>query len=108
MSNALTLHRPLRKRRTPDGTIAIDGTPADCVILGVNELLDGKPDLCVSGVNHGPNLGEDVHYSGTVAGAMEASVLGIPAIAFSYVGREPDELEGWQPIIQSLLEQSDH
>ena len=104
-SNALTLHRPLRKRLAPDGAIVVDGTPTDCVILAVNEVLDERPDLCVSGVNHGPNMGEDVLYSGTVAGAMEATIMGIPAVAFSYTGREPDEIEGWQSLIGRLLEQ---
>jgi len=73
-SNSLTLHRPLRKRRVPDGTIIVDGTPTDCVILAVMEFADRAPDLCVSGINHGPNLGEDVLYSGTVAAAMEATM----------------------------------
>jgi len=103
-SHSLTLHHPLRARRTPDGTWIVDGTPTDCVILAVNELLRGKPELCVSGVNHGPNMGEDVLYSGTVAAAMEATVIGIPSIAFSYVGDRYEELEGWSGIIGGLLE----
>lgn len=104
-SNALTLHQPLRARKTHDGTTIVDGTPTDCVILAVSELLDTRPDLCVSGVNNGPNMGEDVLYSGTVAAAMEATLLGIPAVAFSYIGREIAELEGWQPIVSGLLKQ---
>ncbi len=103
-SHSLTLHHPLRARRTPDGLWIVDGTPTDCVILAVNELLRGKPELCVSGVNHGPNMGEDVLYSGTVAAAMEATVIGIPSIAFSYVGDHYEELEGWSGIIGGLLE----
>ncbi len=104
-SNALTLHRPLRMRKTHDGTTIVDGTPTDCVILAVGDLLATPPDLCVSGVNYGPNMGEDVLYSGTVAAAMEATMLGIPAVAFSYVGRTIEELEGWQPVVSGLLRQ---
>ena len=104
-SNALTLHRPLRMRKTHDGTTIVDGTPTDCVILAVSELLGMAPDLCVSGINCGPNMGEDVLYSGTVAAAMEATILGIPAVAFSYVGRRIEELEGWQPVVSGLLRQ---
>ena len=104
-SNSLTLHGPLRRRRAPDGTIVVDGTPTDCVLLAVNQFLDHRPDLCVSGVNHGANMGEDVLYSGTVAAAIEATMLGIPSVAFSYVGREPEEVEGWQPVLTGLLRQ---
>jgi 5'-nucleotidase len=104
-SHSLTLHHPLRARRTPDGSFVVDGTPTDCVILAVNELLPGTPDLCVSGVNHGPNMGEDVLYSGTVAAAMEATVIGIPAVALSYTGDRSEELEGWEPVLRVLLEQ---
>ncbi len=104
-SNALTLHQPLRMRKTPDGTTIVDGTPTDCVILAVSEFLDADPDLCVSGINHGPNMSEDVFYSGTVAAATEATILGIPSVAFSYVGREIEEVEGWQPVVAQLLEQ---
>ena len=104
-SNSLTLHRPLRKRLAPDGAVVVDGTPTDCVILALNHVLDDKPDLCVSGINHGPNMGEDVLYSGTVAGAIEATIMGVPSVAFSYTGREPEEIEGWQGVISGLLEQ---
>lgn len=104
-SHSLTLHHPLRARRSPDGAFVVDGTPTDCVILAVNELLPRRPDVCVSGVNHGPNMGEDVLYSGTVAAAMEATVIGIPAVALSYTGDRHEELEGWEPLVQALLEQ---
>jgi len=103
-SHSLTLHHPLRARRTTDGTWVVDGTPTDCVILAVNELMGGRPDVCVSGVNHGPNLGEDVLYSGTVAAAMEATVIGIPSIALSHAGDRHEELEGWEGIVRSILE----
>ncbi len=104
-SNSLTLHRPLRKRLAPDGSVVVDGTPTDCVILALNHVLEERPDLCVSGINHGPNMGEDVLYSGTVAGAVEATIMGVPSVAFSYTGRKPEEIEGWQPVISHLLEQ---
>jgi 5'-nucleotidase len=102
-SNSLTLHHPLRARRARDGAWIVDGTPTDCVILAVNELLGGRPDVCVSGVNHGSNMGEDVLYSGTVAAAMEATVIGIPAIALSYCGVFPEELEGFEDLVARVL-----
>lgn len=102
-SSSLTLHYPLRARRARDGTWIVDGTPTDCVILAMGELLDERPDVCVSGVNHGSNMGEDVLYSGTVAAAMEATVLGVPAVAFSYCGAFPEELEGCQDLVASVL-----
>jgi hypothetical protein len=88
-SHSLTMHHPLRVRTVRD-TLVVDGTPTDCVILAVGELLDERPDFVFSGINHGANLGDDVLYSGTVAGAMEATILGIPAVALSYVGRDPE------------------
>lgn len=103
-SHSLTLHHPLRARRTLDGAWVVDGTPTDCVILAVNELADGRPDLCVSGINHGPNMGEDVLYSGTVAAAMEATVIGIPSVALSYTGDRYEELEGWEGVVSRILE----
>lgn len=103
-SNSLTIHHPLRSRRTADGVLVVDGTPTDCVILAVNALLDKRPDMCFSGVNHGSNMGEDVLYSGTVAAAMEATVLGVPAIAFSYTGEDFESIESWGPTLTRLLE----
>ncbi len=88
-SNSLTLTRPLRVERTPDGIFYVDGTPTDCVHLALSGLLDAAPDMVVSGINAGPNLGDDVLYSGTVAAAMEGRYLGLPAIAVSLVGRAP-------------------
>jgi 5'-nucleotidase len=83
----------------------VDGTPTDCVALAVGALLEGKPDCVLSGVNHGPNMGEDVLYSGTVAGAMEATILGIPSVAVSYVGRDPEAIQGYGPLLERLLPQ---
>jgi len=102
-SNSLTLHHPLRARRARDGAWIVDGTPTDCVILAVNELLPERPDVCLSGVNHGGNMGEDVLYSGTVAAAMEATVIGIPAVAISYCGMFPEELEGFEELVGRVL-----
>ncbi len=84
-SHALSLHRPLRLRKVEDAVWAIDGTPADCIYVALHHptALPRKPDLVVSGMNHGLNLGQDVFYSGTVAAAREAALRGIPAIAAS-------------------------
>lgn len=84
-SHSLTLHRPLRARHLDARRSSVDGTPADCVYTALHhpKLLPSRPTLVVSGINHGPNLGNDVHYSGTVAAAREAAMRGIPAIAFS-------------------------
>jgi 5'-nucleotidase len=82
-SHALTLHRPLRVRRIADGVMSVDGTPTDAVLLGVHGFLKRKPALVVSGINHGPNMGSDVMYSGTVAAASEGTFLGIPSVAIS-------------------------
>ena len=83
-SHSLTLSRPLRIRKLGARRFAVDGTPTDCVLLAVNAIMrDQRPTLVLSGVNAGANLGEDVTYSGTVAAAMEATLLEVPAIAFS-------------------------
>lgn len=81
--HALTLHRPLRVVEMRERWFAVNGTPSDCVNLGILGFLPERPVLVVSGINHGPNLGDDVTYSGTVSAAMEATLLGIPAIAVS-------------------------
>jgi 5'-nucleotidase len=104
-SHSLTLHFPLRARIVEDKITVVDGTPTDCVVLAVGELLEDKPDILLSGVNHGPNLGDDVLYSGTVAAAMEACILGIPAIALSYSGSRTESLAEWQPVLTRLLRQ---
>jgi 5'-nucleotidase len=88
VSHALTLHHPLRAECVAPGRFSVDGTPTDCVNLGIHSLLDFHPDLVVSGINRGANLGDDVTYSGTVAAAMEATLMGIPAFAISLACRE--------------------
>jgi 5'-nucleotidase len=88
VSHALTLHRPLRVEELGPARFAIDGTPTDCVNLAVNGILKRRPALVVSGINKGANLGDDVTYSGTVSAAMEGTLLGIPSLAISLIGRE--------------------
>ena len=85
-SHSLTLHHPLRPVRLGEKRWQVDGTPTDCVMLACEALLEERPDFVLSGINHGPNMGEDVLYSGTVAAAMEGLALGIPAIALSFAG----------------------
>ena len=85
-SNSLTVHSPLRVSKIADNRYTVDGTPSDCVHLALTGLLDDEPDLVVSGINHGANLGDDVIYSGTVAAAMEGRFLGLPTIAVSLAG----------------------
>lgn len=104
-SHSLTIHRPLRARQARDGTHVVDGTPTDCVIIAVKELLEYQPDFCLSGVNHGANMGEDVLYSGTVAAAMEATVIGVPSVALSYTGDDFESLDRWQGLLERFLEQ---
>lgn len=84
-SNSLTLENPIRATRMDNGFIRVDGTPTDCVHLAITGLLEQEPDMVVSGINSGANLGDDVLYSGTVAAAMEGRFLGLPAIAVSLV-----------------------
>jgi len=87
-SNSLTLDRPLTVRRAPNGYFSVNGTPTDCVHIAVTGLLDFTPDIIVSGINLGANMGDDTIYSGTVAAATEGYQLGIPSLAFSLVGKE--------------------
>lgn len=86
-SHSITLHRPLRVKRLNERIYAVDGTPADCVNLAINGLLGFRPDITVSGINKGPNLGDDITYSGTVSGAMESTLLGVPAFSISVAGK---------------------
>lgn len=82
-SNSLTLDRPLTVRKAPNGFFYVNGTPTDCVHLAVTGLLDQLPDMVISGINDGANMGDDTIYSGTVAAAMEGFLLGVPSFAFS-------------------------
>jgi len=88
-SHSLTLDHPLRVNPVEESVLSVDGTPTDCVLLAFNGLLKEKPQLVVAGINHGPNLGEDVSYSGTVAAAIEGTLQGVPSIAVSLAGKPP-------------------
>ncbi len=92
-SNSLTLSRPLAVRKAPNGFTYVNGTPSDCVHVALTGLLDRRPDLIVSGINNGANLGDDTLYSGTVAAAAEGYLFGIPSIAFSLVSKAWSNLE---------------
>jgi len=102
-SHSLTLHRPLRATRRQDGAFQVDGTPTDCVLLALGALSPGKPDWVISGVNHGPNMGEDVLYSGTVAAAMEGLAAGIPSIAVSYGSFDLEHLPSHRAPLARLI-----
>ena len=106
-SHSLTLHRPLRAHRRADGAFQIDGTPTDCVLLALGALMPEGPNWVVSGINHGPNMGEDVLYSGTVSAAMEGLAAGIPSIAISYGSFDLEHLqshrEGLERLIQGIV-----
>lgn len=92
VGHGVSLHRPLRVTQVGERQYMVDGTPTDCVMLAVRSLLPRRPDLVVSGINAGPNLGDDVTYSGTVAGAYEGMLLGINSFAISVVSRQPRHL----------------
>jgi 5'-nucleotidase len=104
-SHSLTMHRPVRPARRPDGSYQVDGTPTDCVLLALGALLPERPDFVFSGVNHGPNMGEDVLYSGTVAAAMEGVTLGVPAVAISFAGpaNDLDTLQSYREVLGRLV-----
>lgn len=102
-SHSLTLYKPLRAMPRGDRRWAVDGTPTDCAMLAIGAILPERPDVVVSGVNHGPNLGEDVLYSGTVSVAMEAVSLGIPAIAISFAGHDLELIPTWRAPLERLV-----
>ena len=103
-SNALTLAAPLYVRDAHNGFRYVTGTPADCVHIALKGLLDYKPDLVVSGINNGANMGDDTIYSGTVGAAMEAYLFGIPAIAFSQIDKGWAHIEAAAQIARSLVQ----
>jgi 5'-nucleotidase len=102
-SNSLTLDRPLTVRRAPSGFLFVNGTPTDCVHLAVTGLLDELPDMVISGINHGANMGDDTIYSGTVAAAMEGYLLGIPSIAVSLADKAGKHFETASRVIVDIL-----
>jgi 5'-nucleotidase len=106
-SHALTLRDPLRVIQHGEREFSVSGTPTDCVLVsvrGIRGLLEPVPDLVVSGINHGPNMGDDVTYSGTVAAAFEGRLLGLPAVAFSNTEWKPRHLESSARIARQIVE----
>ncbi len=103
-SNSLTLDAPLYVHTAENGFMFVNGTPTDCVHLAITGLLDNEPDMVISGVNAGANLGDDVLYSGTVAAAMEGRFLGRPAIAFSLAGEEPSHFAAAARVAAEFVE----
>lgn len=102
-SNSLTLDTPLRAHHQPNGFISVEGTPTDCVHLAITGLLDEEPDMVVSGINAGANMGDDVLYSGTVAAATEGRFLGLPAIAVSLNSHAPRHFETAARVTRELV-----
>ncbi len=102
-SNSLTLDRPLRVMKSDKGYLSINGTPSDCVHIALTGVLDERPDLVVSGINQGQNMGDDTLYSGTVAAATEGFLFGIPAIAFSQVNHGWAELDSAARIAKDIV-----
>ena len=104
-SQSLTLHRPLRIHDKGDDVYSVDGTPTDCVLVAFHGQLGDKPDFVVSGINQGPNMGEDVFYSGTVAAAIEGVLQGVPGIAASLVTRAKSDFREPADIVGGLVRQ---
>lgn len=104
-SNSLTLETPIRAQTMADGVIRVDGTPTDCVHLAITGLLADEPDMVISGINDGANMGDDVLYSGTVAAAMEGRFLGLPAIAISMATHAPQHFDTAAQVILKLINQ---
>jgi 5'-nucleotidase len=102
-SNSLTLDRPLMLRQAPSGFYFVNGTPTDCVHLAVTGMLDHLPDMVISGINHGANMGDDTVYSGTVAAATEGFLLGIPSLAVSLVGHQGEHFETAAGIVADVV-----
>ena len=103
-SNALSLHQPLRIQKMDSGFYAVNGTPSDCVHLGINCFLEEDPELVVSGINHGANLGDDVIYSGTVAAATEGRYMGLPAIAVSLCNYDGGHFETAAKVVVEIIQ----
>lgn len=107
-SNSLTLNAPLRIRRLDSNRVSVEGTPTDCVHLAITGLLENQPDMVVSGINEGANLGDDTLYSGTVAAAIEGRFLGLPAIAISLVGPKYEFYETAAIVASKLVDRLIH
>ena len=102
ISHALTMNRPLYLQKLEEDRYALNGTPTDCVALGLNKIVDRQPDLLVSGINAGPNVGDDISYSGTVSAAVEGTMYSVPSLAVSLAGKQPMEYERTETIVQDL------
>jgi 5'-nucleotidase len=102
--HSLTLHRPLKVEEVRDHVFSVNGTPTDCVTLGINKILPQKPDLVVSGINKGANLGDDITYSGTVSAAIEGTIFGVPSIAFSLISGKHYHFETATYFAQKIAE----
>jgi 5'-nucleotidase len=103
-SNALSIQTPLRVQKMENGFFAVNGTPSDCVHLALNRLLEEQPDLVVSGINHGANLGDDIIYSGTVAAATEGRHMGLPAIAVSLASQSQQHFDTAAQVVSAIIE----
>jgi len=103
-SNSLTLDRPLSLRKAANGFYFVNGTPTDCVHLAVTGMFDHLPDMVVSGINHGANMGDDTIYSGTVAAATEGFLLGVPSIAISLVSKAATDFRAAARVARDLVE----
>lgn len=103
-SNALSLQSPLRIQRMKNGFYSVNGTPSDCVHLGLDQFMETEPELVISGINHGPNLGDDVIYSGTVAAATEGRYMGLPAIAVSLANYKGSHFGTAARIVAEILQ----
>lgn len=105
ISQALSLHRPLRVVALEPKRWSVSGTPVDSVFIGLGHILEGaRPDLVLSGINHGPNVGYDIYYSGTVGAAREALIHGVPSVALSLSGRAPLPFDAIRPVVRWVLE----
>lgn len=107
-SHSLTLARPLRIRQRDERHWTVDGTPTDCVTLALNQILppEERPHICCSGINHGANLGDDATYSGTVAGALESTILGVPGLAFSLAAYRDHDFTETVKIAKQITEKA--
>jgi 5'-nucleotidase len=103
-SHSLSLRKPLRAKKIGERITMVNGTPTDCVILAINTLLEEKPDLIISGINHGPNIGDDVTYSGTVGAALEGAIMDIPSIAISVSDEKEPDFDACSRVILLLIE----
>ena len=104
VGHAITLHKPLRMKALDDRMFASNGTPVDCILLGLKMLLSQAPDFIISGINKGPNMGQDINYSGTVAAAKEGAFLGIPSLAVSIDARKDYRFAGAAKIIEDIID----